>query len=557
MNTKANKPLLSSSPVKIMLGLVMILMATSVHEMRAFAVAGQFSTESGRSSNGIRAELINLNPDINKWFLLKLKSYGRTRIHHLENTIPANTLKLTEGGLEIITPGNSISMECKLWKGRRNNLATQRFSSHINPYKALCDGLVYLRLKRSSKTKLSMTEWGTSILRKSKYGEAIINAFKPWLVSLKAESASSTYSNSATGSMPDTAGYPKRPSIIKNTKSNTAVEHSLGVQVHHKGEGLHYGEWYQSKLHKGIYVNLFTVDQIPKNIMNSYKDRVDPIDEDDLDKLVYFMAYDLDKYAANYAVGTLHPKRDRSPIRMPGIRDLNRTLVPIGSIPPYQITKSVGVFIGGFKRRHSTMRLGPHRGKVFGYIENGVEWQKLSPGLATLYSTKDGYMDIAPWPSSVAEQEKLKSKIVGARQNGVMLMEKGVPSPLINKKAGNWSADAKGKIQTLRSVTCIQERGGKRFLLFGAITSGTPSTVARLTQAFHCKSAMQMDMNAYMYMHNALYSMQPDKSFKVEYLHTEMEFPKGLKRHRFIMDNNERDFFYVYRRGAQVETAEE
>lgn len=102
---------------------------------------------------------------------------------------------------------------------------------------------------------------------------------------------------------------------------------------------------------------------------------------------------------------------------------------------------------------------------------------------------------------------------------------------------------------TLRSAVCIQETAGQKHLIFAAFTAATPSTMARVLQAYSCQAAMQLDMNAYMYMHNALFKFsRPNKNPRVEYLHSEMEYPKGIKRHRFIMDNNNRDFFYILKK---------
>ena len=262
------------------------------------------------------------------------------------------------------------------------------------------------------------------------------------------------------------------------------------------------------------------------------------------------MAYDLSKYQIRYAAGTTQPPIETGKEVYGKSAPLRKSFVSVGSVPPYLLQQAVGVFIGGFKKRHAIFKEGPHKGKGYGYIESGVELAPMYSGLATLLNTKTGDVDIIKWPDTFSSGQDLRKKTISARQNGVLIIDNYAPGNFVKHwKEGNWSADAHGVRTSLRSGVCLQSKGqNQNFLIFFAFTSATPSTMARVMQAYSCKSGMHLDMNAYMYLHNALFKFENEQNIVAEYLNKEMLFPPGLKRHRFIMDNNRRDFFYVIRK---------
>ena len=61
---------------------------------------------------------------------------------------------------------------------------------------------------------------------------------------------------------------------------------------------------------------------------------------------------------------------------------------------------------------------------------------------------------------------------------------------------GNWSGSAAGELRALRAGACLQESGGRRFLIYGWFSTATPSAMARVFQAYGCRYAMLLDMNA-------------------------------------------------------------
>lgn len=502
--------------------------------------------------NDYRVNLINLNPYINRWFILEFVGNKRYRIH-LDNRDPKNHVSLSQTGIILQkTETQATTVNCTLWKSKKDHLLSLPFNGFKNPYYPVCNGLIYLRLKRSSKTKLSLTEWTTEILRTTHFGEDIINSVKPMIVSLDAESAKQKLVAKTTEN--DKAKLKQGPILAKTYLAEhklplVSSEHNLGFTRKTENIPLYYGHWYKTHMHQGIYTGLFIPELIDHSIKKSYPQKVFPMEEGEKDKLIYLTAYDLNQYTIRYAIGTTEPPINTEKSAYGRTAGLRKSLVAIGSIPPYHLSKAVGVFIGGFKRKHSIMLHGPHKGKRYGYIEKGVELAPMAPGLATLAINTSGQISIDRWPEKLEQRIAARKETISARQNGVMLIHNFEPGPHVNSWTnGNWSADANGLRQSLRSGVCIQKQGKKEYLVFMAFTSATPSTMAKVMQAYRCKSGMHLDMNAHMYLHNAIYEIKSDNSFRVEYLNKEMLYPPGLKRHRFILDNNSRDFFYIMKK---------
>jgi hypothetical protein len=157
------------------------------------------------------------------------------------------------------------------------------------------------------------------------------------------------------------------------------------------------------------------------------------------------------------------------------------------------------------------------------------------------------------------EDNALLPQIRFARQNGVPLLETdtetglGIPGDRVTQwGAGNWSGSAEAKLRTLRAGACIQEADGKRFLVYGYFSTATPSVMARTFQAYGCKYAMLLDMNALEHTYLALY-VRHDGEVHVEHLHPGMsavdkKASDGNLIPRFIGFPDNRDLFYVMRR---------
>ena len=129
-----------------------------------------------------------------------------------------------------------------------------------------------------------------------------------------------------------------------------------------------------------------------------------------------------------------------------------------------------------------------------------------------------------------------------------------VPGPLVSRWGeGNWSGSVDRKLRTLRAGAALQEADGKRFLLYAVFTSATPSAMARVFQAYRCGYAMHLDMNALEHTYMALYRRE-GTSLSVQHLIRGMsqvdKSVKGSYLPRFLGYPDNRDFFYLLRKGA-------
>jgi hypothetical protein len=147
-----------------------------------------------------------------------------------------------------------------------------------------------------------------------------------------------------------------------------------------------------------------------------------------------------------------------------------------------------------------------------------------------------------------------------ARQNGVPLIDydekRGVsfPGALIDSWGpGNWSGSSDERLRTLRAGACLQETGSARFLIYGYFSTATPRAMARVFQAYGCRYAMHLDMNALEHTYFALYTHK-NGQILVEHLVQGMEEVdrKGGNElaPRFLSFPDDRDFFYVTRKGS-------
>ncbi|MBI4768185.1 MAG: hypothetical protein HY787_26910 [Deltaproteobacteria bacterium] len=146
-----------------------------------------------------------------------------------------------------------------------------------------------------------------------------------------------------------------------------------------------------------------------------------------------------------------------------------------------------------------------------------------------------------------------------ARQNGVPLItgfdpatRLSVPGPLVARWGpGNWSGSADEKLQTMRAGAALLESGGKRFLLYAFFWSATPSAMARVFQAFQCRYALLLDMNALVHTYLAVYQREGNNLY-IQHLIRRMKevdlAVKGRYIPRFLGYADDRDFFYLTRK---------
>jgi len=231
-------------------------------------------------------------------------------------------------------------------------------------------------------------------------------------------------------------------------------------------------------------------------------------------------------------------------------------LVSTGLISPENGRRTVATFTGGFKRSHGAFRSGDlaleNHGSHYGFIENGVVFSKLQPGLATIFMPNDGSIEIKTWTEA---DNSLLAGIRFARQNGVPLIESGVPGRLVARWGpGNWSGSEDEKLRTIRAGAGMQQSGGKRFLIYAVFSDATPSAMARVFQAYQCNYAMLTDMNALEHTYLAVYR-RSGSEMSVDHLLTGMSVldksVSGEVVPRFLGFPDNRDFFYVMRKTAK------
>ena len=103
----------------------------------------------------------------------------------------------------------------------------------------------------------------------------------------------------------------------------------------------------------------------------------------------------------------------------------------------------------------------------------------------------------------------------------------------------------------MRSGIGLQEVDGYRFLIYGYFSTATPSAMARVFEAYQCRYAMMLDMNALEHTYLAVFP-QEDSGVTVNHLINGMNvLDKSFNQQvvpRFVGYADNRDFFYLVRK---------
>ncbi len=539
----------------------------TIIELQQFRRSETIAVEGGGSRRGT-ATLIDLNPDINAWFLLTLDwgDAGGRASYHLENPDPRGQ-RLSLAGSEphgILIATGSGSLACDLWSGDPTTL--QRAGNSSLPYAPLCEDRLYLRNQVAGhRTDLERV---TDFLRDHVWsGEAIVgfvrdNFYRDAFIEKAAPGASREPA-------PEPAGAPAPASLGADSADRAVTPEDLGIAVAGSVSGqLALGRWYPVANLPGIYLSVIQPEAIAKEILDSYPNKASHLDAVEASALDYLIAFDLGAYDLGFILGTDHPRVDWSPRPPDAVRDdrlpgpdgigTPAPLITTGMVSPKLVGRTVAAFTGGFKREHGAFRYGDladrNHGSHYGFIEAGVVFSKLQPGLATLYRLDDGTVHMGTWSEA---DDRLLARIEFARQNGVPLIEPDpatgapAPGPLVARWGpGNWSGSAEEKLRTLRAGACLLDAAGRRFLVYGWFSTATPSAMARVFQAYGCRYAMQLDINALEHTYLALYVRKGDQVVVEHLIHGMEEVDKATEGQmipRFIGFADNRDFFYLYR----------
>ncbi|HVW69393.1 MAG TPA: hypothetical protein VHB68_10490 [Steroidobacteraceae bacterium] len=513
------------------------------------------------------ATLVDLNPNINAWFVLDVAAAGGRRSYHLENPDPTGSrVSLDEsGGLRLQTRDGSFS--CPLWSTQGVEALEAARRSAL-PFVPLCQEKLYLRnTVAGTYTRL---EGITNFLRDHVWGGDHIVNFVREQFYRDAFLEKGRDLSSAGQVSPETAqtGAPLEAALDAGARESIVPE-NLGLDVRGMERGLLLGAWYPVTGAPVIYVSVVRPGALAPSILSSFRDRVARLDAVESNAIDYLVGFDVEQLELRFALGTDHPRVDWSgrelpqmhDARLPGPDGIGSTtpLARTGMVSPANTARTVATFAGGFKREHGAFHYGAlanrNHGSHYGFIEEGVVFSRLVPGLATLYALEDGSVGMKTWADSDAA---LLDRVRYARQNGVALIETvrpgaaGVPGPLVAQwGAGNWSGSADEQLRSLRAGVCLQQTPRRQFLIYGYFSTATPSAMARVFQAYQCQYAMHLDMNALEHTYLAVYTRQRGQLLVQHLIQGMAEVDrKGGEQWapRFLGFPDDRDFFYVLRR---------
>ncbi|MGI9511160.1 MAG: hypothetical protein ACR2QJ_17620 [Geminicoccaceae bacterium] len=540
----------------------------SILELQPFRQHWSIPAHDGKDRHG-SATLIELNPNVNAWFILSLTwNDGSAFSYHLENPYPQSqrlALKPSQPrGLYIDTEDKSRI--CKLWLGEPSAIA--RASTSSLPYAPLCGNRLYLR--NTVEGRRTDLERVTDFLRDHVWGgEAVVGFVRNQFY----QDAYLDRGAPSPGSSADLSSHLEgpRPALLNEAYVGRKMAPGhLGIALDDTtSPQLAIGQWYPAAKASSVYLSVIQPQAVSQDILTGHAETLAPLDPVEAQAIDYLIAFDLADLDLGFALGTDHPrvhwsKRPPAEIRgtsMPGPDGIGSIapLVTNGTIGPTLVDRTVAAFTGGFKRSHGAFKYGDlavrNRGSHYGFAEGGTILSKLQPGLATFYRLEDGSLDMKTWSEA---DDVLLPRIQFARQNGVPLVDidprtgQSRPGDLVKYWGrGNWSGTAEGKFRALRAGACLQETSEGSFLIYGYFSSATPSAMARVFQAYGCRYAMHLDMNALEHTYLALYHRRGDHVV-IEHLIKGMEVvdksldDNALPRFTAVPDN--RDFFYVIKR---------
>jgi hypothetical protein len=517
------------------------------------------------------ATLTNLNPYVNSWYLLSIEwpaAAAGSATYHLQNPYTRlQVLQLRAADLHTVTVTNDQGLLCTLWANDGRGELAEASSSGL-PYAPLCSGALYLRNPVAGHH--TSLERITDFLRDHVWGgDRIVNFVKQEFY--RDAFLEKGAIGSARSAPPPVTHGPLPAALAPEYNGRDTVTEGLGVDLGTAARELQLGQWYVVPELAGVFLSAVAPRYLAPPLLEreAHVNRLDAVESD---ALAYLVAFDLQLLDLHFVLGTDHPRLDWSERAPPSSRDPRlpgpdgvanaAPLVTNGMVSPADAQRTVATFTGGFKRSHGAFRVGPlaelNHGSHYGFIEQGAIFSKLQPGLATVLVMDDGAVDLRTWTAS---DGALLPKIRDARQNGVPLIEydarqhRGVPGELVDLWGpGNWSGSAEEVLRTLRAGLCLQERGPQRFLIYGYFSAATPSAMTRVFQAYQCRYAMHLDMNALEHTYLALYVRRGGQRLVEHLIEGMQQLDRTAGREfapRFLAFPDDRDFFYLTRRAAE------
>lgn len=542
----------------------------TILELQQFRQTSSIHIRSSAGREGL-ATLVNLNLEVNAWYVLTVAWNGVPAVsYHLENPAPVLQKLL----LDEKFPAGIVIMEgkerytCSLL-GETSGSPIEQARNSQNIYAPLCENRIYLR--NPAKGQRTELEAAAEFLRNQVWGgEKVIDVFHHLLEDTHRETGKIQIDGRVPGS-PGSAGDLPSPALVNAKYSDRLIASgNLGITAMNAEKGgLRPGAWYAAMGNPGIYISLLQPNLIDPAILQSYKSRVSSLDSMEASSLCYLVALDLDQFDLAYALGTAYPGVGWSEHILPQMKNSKlpgpdgigsiSPLVSTGLIEPVDGRRTVATFTGGFKREHGAFKYGElaqkNYGSHYGFVVDGVVFSKLQPGLATIFVLDDGRVEMKTWEES---DNQLLSRIKYARQNGVPIVEfdeasrSTIPGALVNRWGpGNWSGSEDMKLRTIRAGVALQQRNGKRFLIYAVFSDATPSAMARIFQAYQCQYALLMDMNALEHTYMAVYRRSGQQLIIDHLIRGMSQLDKSTSGQvvpRFLGYPDNRDFFYMMRR---------
>lgn len=498
-----------------------------------------FAARTDWIEDGTAWSLLDLNPSVGRWYLLS-RGDG-TPAAHLDTGGIARLSAASDGMSAVSADGTAVRCPAA-------EAAAAAKTAKPAPYLPVCGGKAWVR--RTAAGYKTLLEGATDLLRRTGgVGEGVINFYKD------------NFQDTAKAAAPslDPAGSPAldgppAASISPAWSGRTLSLSGLGLPVGAKSAVP--GAWLSVKGAPGVFASAASAEAM-EGWRPLEASKGDEATGREGSSMIYLVAYDLDRFSLDFAVGTDHPKTDWSD-RPPGARegpgpDGFASIAPLersAVVPPWASDRLAGTFSGGFKREHGAFKYGPFaekdHGTHYGFAEGGVVLSRLQVGLSTLFQRRgDPRPQLRTWTS--ADAKAGSRGLLFARQNGVPLIQDGGIGSL-TRGGGNWSGSNEKKTETMRSAACVSTAGGGRWLVYALFTSSTPPTMAAVLKAYGCAQAMHLDMNAPVLTYAASYGGGAGGGARPWRLYEPMAEgdPKGSAKFAGAADT--RDFFYLVRR---------
>lgn len=512
----------------------------------------------------ISASLVNLNSNVNSWYILSLRNKSDAEsIYNILTISDSVKIRLDSNYPDLIISNDKLICRCDI-----NNEIVEVFknaspakSSHLS----VCNNLLILKLKQDGHQ--STLEKGAEAIRwlAGEKGEVVINGVKEtlfkdkYLVKEDTENSRQIPPNSgATTVLP-------RASIQNQFESTSIPTTFLGLKPENAETKFMAGCWYPLKNLKGIYASMIEPRMVSQEILNSHLDRVSPLDGVENRGAVYLMSLSLNKYTIGWGHGTEHPGvgwSDRAkniakdnPLGPDGF-NTTYPLISLGHVPPSLWYKTIGTFSGGFQKRHGAFRYGElsrtEKAHHYGFMENGVILASPSEMLASIILYRDGSVDLKTWTTHDTQKIHLMKHF---RQNGVPLIDRdekghGIPGQYVKFWGeGNWSGSAERELRSPRGAACIIETSQDKYLVYAYFSGATPNAMARVFQAYGCNYAVHLDMNSPGQAYASVFTKNKDDStFQIENLVTSMNGADSSGVPRYLIKPDYKDFFYIMRK---------